>query len=102
MGIGDKKKIRLEKWTATKDGLGDYKESVQKWNLWATVTKTGGGRSSLNGQTGLVPSYQFEIYWKPDIFITGKYRVAYDGKLLTVSDFSKVDEKRFYWRITAA
>lgn len=100
-GIGGKKKIRLEKWTAAKDGLGDFKEAVQKWNLWATVTRTGGGRSSLNGQTSLTSGYQFEIYWKPDIFPTGKYRVAYDGKLLTVNSIEKKGEERFFWLINA-
>src|SRR5690349_16533499 len=93
------KQIRLEQWTAPRNGSGDAKEQVTKYNLWAEVTRSGGSRANVNGQTALDASVQFKIRFRPDMDITGNWRLVYDGKRYTVSSIEKDKEDRFSWII---
>lgn len=100
-GIGDKKPIRLEHWYTTKAANGDFKETVTKYNLWADVKRKGGDRGEINGQTGLDNIIEFRVYWKPNIFPTGNWRVIYSGRTHTIHSIVKENEDRFNWIITA-
>lgn len=94
-------KIRLEKVTAAKDGSGDWKETITKYNLWAEVLSGSSGRSSLNGRTTLNATKQFKVRFRPDFKPEGNWRIVYDAKKYTVNSIEKENEKRFYWIITA-
>lgn len=101
-GIADRKQIRLEKITTSKDGNGNLVETIAlRLNFWAEVSRQGGGRSSLNGQTQLGNSYLFKVNFRPDWKPTGAWRVVYLGKRLTVQSIERQDEERFTWRIIA-
>lgn len=93
--------IRLEKWVSTKDGSGDFKETVTKYNLFAEVLSSGSSRLTTNGSTKLNNTVQFKIRFRPDFKPTGNWRVVYDGKRYTVNSIEKENQERFYWIITA-
>ena len=95
--MAELKQIRLEKWVSTKDGSGDFKETVTKYNLWAEVTRQGGSRISLSGRTALSESYEFKMQFRPDFKPSGNCRIVYDGKRYTVTSIRKDEEKRFKW-----
>lgn len=97
---GLSKQIRLEKYTSTQNGSGDWVETVTKYNCFADVTRLGGSRSSLNGSERLNQGYQFKVRFRPDFKPSGKWRVVYDGLRYTVSSIAKEDEERFYWIFT--
>lgn len=100
--VGLMKEIKLEWLKATKDGSGNNIESVYKRiSVWANVKRIGGGRTTRNGQTVLENSIEFKVYFKPNVFPTGNWRVVYDGKKFTGQSIVKDEEKLFYWVITA-
>lgn len=96
------KQIKLEWWKTAKDGSGNNTESVYKRiSVWAKVNRVGGGRTTRNGQTVLENSIEFYIYFRPNLFITGNWRVVYDGKKFTPQSVMKDNENKFYLAITA-
>lgn len=96
------KEIKLEWWKTDKDANGNNTESVYKRiSVWASVNRVGGGRTTRNGQTALDNSVEFKIYFRPNLFPTGNFRVVYDGRKHTVQSVVKDGEKRFYWVILA-
>lgn len=96
-----RKQIRLEKWTSAKNASGDFKESVSKYNLFSEVTNNGGGRSTVNGQTGLSDTISFRVRFNYGFKPNGDWRVVYDGYRFTVLSMVKEKENNFYWLITA-
>jgi SPP1 family predicted phage head-tail adaptor len=93
------KQIRLERWTSVQDAFGNWTESVQKFNLFAEVTRKSGSRSSLNGQTRLNSIMEFRVRFRPDFNPTGNWRVVYDGNRYTVQEIIKEKEQRYWWII---
>jgi head-tail adaptor len=95
--IGQRKQIKLEKWVAAKDGLGDSKEYVTNaYGIYAEVERLSGGRASLNGQTNLDNIFQFRMRF--DSFDpTGNWRIVYDRRRFTVHSIEKENQNRFYW-----
>jgi len=98
---GVSKQIRLEKWVSTQGATGNWTEGVTKYNCFAEVTRTGGGRSSLNGQDKLDSTIKFRVRFRPDFKPSGNWRVIYDGLKYTVNSIEKEDGKRFWWILTA-
>jgi SPP1 family predicted phage head-tail adaptor len=96
------KPIRLEKWESTKDGSGDWKPSTTKYNLWAEVVRQGGSRSNVNGLTSLESTIRFKVWFKPELKVSGNWRVVYNGNRHTVQSIEPENEKRFYLIITAS
>ena len=99
--MAELKQIRLEKWVSTKDGSGDFKETVTKYNLWAEVVTSSTSRGSVGGSTKLTQTVQFRVRFRPDFKPTGDWRVVHDGRRYTVTSIEKENQKRFYWLITA-
>lgn len=97
---GISKQVRLEKWISTRDGDGNSVETVTKYNCFAEVTKSSGGRSSLNGQTMLTDTIRFKVRFRPDFKPSGNWRIVYDGVRYTVQSIEKEKEERFYWIFT--
>lgn len=97
MSIGERKQIQLERWTTAKDGNGNNVESVTiKVNTWAEVSRSGGDRSSVNGQEGLTNFFIFRIRFN-QFDPTGNWRVIYDRRKFTPHSIEKEKQKRFYW-----
>lgn len=96
------KQIKLERWRTLKDGNGNNTETVlNAWHLWAEVTRIGGGRTTSYGITALDNSMEFKIFFRFDVWPTGKYRIVYDGKRYTPQSIVKENEKRYNWVILA-
>lgn len=93
--MAEVKQIRLEKWTSTRDGSGDFKETVEKYNIYAEVSDEGGDRSSLNGITALTNFKQFRINYRPDWNVTAVWKVIYWGKEYAVHSIKPESERRF-------
>jgi SPP1 family predicted phage head-tail adaptor len=96
-----KKPIRLEKWTAARDHVGDPQEGVTRYDMWAEVEDAGGTRGTLNGRTSLSRTKVFRVLFRPNFKPTGKWSIVYDGARYTVSSVLKDEEKRFVWVFTA-
>lgn len=96
------KPIRLEKWTTTPNAQGDHKEAKVTYNLWAEVEDSSGGRSTVNGKTSLGKTKVFRVRYRPELKLTGNWRLIYDGMRYTVSSIEKVGQKRFWWEIIAS
>jgi SPP1 family predicted phage head-tail adaptor len=94
--------IRLERWESVKDVNGNWKENIViKVNVFAEVTRSGGDRSSINGQTGLTNFFIFRMRFNPKIQPSGTWRVIYGGRSFTVHSIELEEQKRFWWVIKA-
>lgn len=72
-----------------------------KIGLWADISNTSGFRTADNGQTQLGTTKNFLIRFRMDKYPNCNWKIRYEGKDWTISTIQKVDEKRFYWRMTA-
>ena len=97
---GISKQIRMEKWVSSIGGTGDYTEAVTKYNCFGEVMRTGGSKSSTNGQTVLSNSMKLRVRFRPDFKPSGNWRVVVDGLRYTVESIEKEDGRRFWWIIT--
>ena len=94
------KMIRMDRYKSTKDSKGDFKETVDlRVTAWAEVSRSGGDRSSLNGQEGLTNFFLFRVKFNPKFNPTGNWRVIYDGRRFTVHSIEKEEQRRFHWII---
>lgn len=97
-----RREIVLERWVIEKDNKGNNVETCDlRLTKWADVIRSGGSRSSLNGQTRLENVMVFETTFRTDVFIDGNWKVVYLGRRHTVHSIERKDEDRFTWRITA-
>lgn len=102
--IGDRRQIRFEQWTTSKDGNGNNTEALtDQIDTWAEVKREGGDRSSLNGQTQLTNNFRFRVRFASvnPIDITGNWRIIYDKRYFKIHSVEKEDQKRFYYIIKA-
>ena len=102
--IGQRKQIRLEQWTTTKDGNKNNVEAITKTlDTWAEIEELGGDRSSLNGKTQLTNMYRFRFRYASidPIDITGNWRIIYDRRYFKVHNIKKENQKRFYYVVKA-
>lgn len=101
-GVIPNKQVKLEWFKTDKNVTGDNRETVYKRvSVWASVKRIGGGRTTGQGQTVLKNSIEFTVYFRPDLYPTGNWRVVYDGRKHTVQSIVKKDEGRMFWVILA-
>jgi SPP1 family predicted phage head-tail adaptor len=103
MGIGEMKQIKLVQLLTTKGANGNWTAPVEgeKFGAWAEISNSSGFRDYQNGQTQLGSTKRFKVRFRFDKYPKADWKVIYDGKEWTISVREKVDEKRFYWLITA-
>lgn len=102
MGIGQRKQVQIIPVTSTANTGGSWVENEgNRYSVWAEVTDPSGFRVYAQGQTQLGETKNFLIRFRFDRFPDCDWRLIYDGRKWTVSEIHKVDEKRFYWRLTA-
>lgn len=95
--VGQRRKVKLERWTEVKDNTGRWVESIASSdNIFAEVTFLSGSRSSLNGQTNVNGSVRFKIRYN-ELDIKAKWKIVYSGKRYTITSLEKESGKRFYW-----
>lgn len=99
--IGQMKQIELVQWRTTKDGNNNNVESiVRNVSCWAEVTRSGGQRSSLNGQGGFTNYYIFKIHYQ-NFDPTGNWRIVYDRRNFSPESIEKENQRDFFWIIKA-
>ncbi len=102
MGIGQRKQIQIIPVIATKAAAGNWISTEQDAvGVWAEVTDPSGFRTYQNGQTQLGETKNFLIRYRFDRFPNCDWKLIYDSRRWTVSEIRKMDEKRFYYRLTA-
>lgn len=99
--IGNLKPIKLLKYTNTIDANGDAIDTVAvTYKMWAEISDEGGGRSQSDGRTDMSDTKTFKVPFR-GYNITPDYRIEYFGQNYSISSVKRIDEKRFYWEITA-
>lgn len=102
MGIGRMKQIVLVPLVTVQAGAGNSQSSYgTPFNTWAEITDTSGSRSWVNGQTQMETVKDFLIRFDASHLPTGSYVIRYDAYEWTIQNRIPIDEKRFYYRITA-
>ena len=99
--IGNLKPIKLLKYSQTIDANGDATESVATtYKMWAEVEDGGGSRSQADGRTEMSDTKTFRLPFR-GYNITPDYRIEYFGQTYSIGSVRRIDEKRFFWEITA-
>jgi SPP1 family predicted phage head-tail adaptor len=99
--IGNLKPIKLLKYTNTIDADGDATDTVAvTYKMWAEITDEGGGRTQADGRTDMSDTKTFKVPFR-GYNITPDYKIEYFGQTYSISSVRRIDEKRFYWEITA-
>jgi SPP1 family predicted phage head-tail adaptor len=103
MGIGSRQQVQLIQVLTVKAAAGNWTENVEglKFGVWAEISNPSGFRDYQNGQTQLGTTKRFKIRFRFDKFPNADWKIRYDEKEWTISTKGKLDEKRFYWLITA-
>lgn len=102
MGIGERKQVKLIQMITAKVADGNWVTTEgERFGAWAEISNPSGFRDYQNGQTQLGSTKKFLIRFRFDKYPDCDWKVRYDGKDWTISERRKVDEKRFYWLITA-
>jgi SPP1 family predicted phage head-tail adaptor len=99
--IGNLKPIKLLKYTNTIDADGDATDTVAvTYKMWAEISDEGGGRTQADGRTDMSDTKTFKVPFR-GYNITPDYKIEYFGQTYSISSVKRIDEKRFYWEITA-
>lgn len=103
MGIGSMKQIKLVQLLSVKGADGNWTTAVEgeKFGAWADISNPSGSRDYDKGQTQISSTKRFKVRFRFDKYPNCDWKVVFDGKDWTISTREKVDEKRFYWLITA-
>lgn len=102
MAIGNRKQVRITPYTSAQNAAGSSVETAgTPIDIWAEVSNPSGFRAYQNGQTQLGETKDFLIRYRFDQFPNCNWRLIYDGRNWAVSGIRKVDEKKFYYRVTA-
>jgi SPP1 family predicted phage head-tail adaptor len=102
MGIGQRKQVQLVQIVSTKQAAGNWVEAEGvKFGAWAEVSNASGFRDYQNGQTQLGNTKRFLIRFRFDKYPNADWKIRYENKDWTISNRQAVNEKRFYWSITA-
>jgi SPP1 family predicted phage head-tail adaptor len=102
MGIGQRRKIQLVEVTNAQAAEGNNTNTLQAAiNTWAEVSRPSGSRSFFGFQSQLDTTRDFLIRYDFDIDTDRKWHIVYDGKVWVPSQITRVDEKNFYYRVTA-
>lgn len=102
MGIGTRKPIILRQVVVTTSATGRNIESTgYSFKTWAEIRNPSGFRDYQNGQTQLGTTKRFLVRFRFNLYPNCDWKIHYSGVDWTVTDLQKVDEKRFYWQVTA-
>ncbi|MBL7739049.1 MAG: phage head closure protein [Chitinophagaceae bacterium] len=94
--------MQLVQLLVAQDTDGRNKEQEgDKFGVWAEISNPSGFRSYANGQTVMGNTKNFLIRFKINKYPDCNWKIRYEGKDWTITNIEKVDEKRFYWRMTA-
>lgn len=103
MGIGVRKQIKIVPYTSAANAEGRNIEAEgTRVHLWAEVTNPSGFREYANGQSALGETKDFLVRYRFDMFPNVNWRLLYDGRRWTVTEVRRLDEKKFYYRLTAS
>ena len=102
MSIGKRAQVQLVQLLVAKDGHGrNIEQEGQRYGAWAEVSNPSGFRTYEGGQTQLGATKRFMIRFRFDRYPDCNWKIRYENKDWTLSSIEKMNEKRFYWRITA-
>lgn len=102
MGIGQRRPIELVQIVSAKDSAGRWQSSEgEVFQTWADVASVSGFREYQVGQTQLGETKTFQVRFRFNKYPNCDWKVRYDGKVWTVSEIEKVNEKQFYWLLRA-
>lgn len=103
MGIGARKRVQLVGVTVTQNVEGTNVNTAQAAiDTWAEVRNPSGFRQFINGMSLLGETKDFFIRYDFGVVLTKTWHIVYDGKKWVPSQVQKIDEKKFYYRITAS
>lgn len=103
VGVGIRKQVQLVQVVTSKATAGNWTDNVEglRFGIWAEITNPSGFRDYQNGQTQLGNTKRFKVRFRFDKYPGADWKVKYEGKDWTISSIQRVDEKKFYWLITA-
>lgn len=102
MGIGNTVMIQLIRQVVEQNGEGRMLESQDEViNIWAEISNPSGFRSYDHNQSSLETSKTFKVRFRFDKLPNVDWKIKYESRYWTIDRIQKVDEKRFYWQITA-
>lgn len=102
MGIGLRKQVQIIPHASTADAAGSWKTAEgSPLGVWAEVTDPSGFRVYQGGQTQLGETKNFLIRFRFDRYPNADWTLIYDGRKWVVSEIRKMNEKNFYYRLTA-
>jgi SPP1 family predicted phage head-tail adaptor len=102
MGIGARKKIELVRVVHGQGATGANENDPQDAvDTWAEITNPSGFRQYLNGQGAMEDTKDFLVRYDFTNQPNSSWRIVYDGKNWEIQNRIPIDEKKFYWRITA-
>lgn len=100
--VGTRKRIQLLKVDNVKLASGSWGQPVKtRYNFWAEVEHLSGSSAYKNSQTSLGSSYRFKIRYNPQLDLSAKWSLVYNGKQFTVTSIQRESEKNFYVIIEA-
>lgn len=103
MSIGTRIQIQLIQYVQGRGANGKNTEvQGDKFGVWAEIDNGSGGRDYANGIVQFNNTKRFLVRFRFDKFIDSTWKIKYEGKNWTISQIEKIDEKRFYWRVTAS
>ena len=101
-GIGTRRQIQLVQILVGQDTDGqNIEQEGDKFGVWAQVENPSGFRQYLNGQTQMGKTKDFKIRFRFNKYPGANWKIRYEGKDWTITSVNKLDEKRFYWNMTA-
>jgi SPP1 family predicted phage head-tail adaptor len=102
MGIGRRFQVQLIPMVSTQSANGVWQTTEGlKYGAWAEITDPTSGNTYSAWQVQMDNTRVFLIRFRFDKFPNADWKIRYDGKDWTVTGIRKVDEKQFYWRLTA-
>lgn len=104
MGIGQRKQVQLVQISSTQQAAGNWGTEVEglRYGCWAEISNQRGSADYNSGQTQLANTKVFKIRFRFDKFPDANWEIKYENKDWTISNRQALQEKRFYWIITAS
>lgn len=102
MGIGKMIPVVIKPYTSAKAAGGEWVETTgTDIQAWAEISNPSGFRAYMSGQTQLGETKDFLIRYRFDNTPGVNWRIVYDNRNWAVSEIRRIDEKKFYYRLTA-
>lgn len=100
--IGTRKQVQLVQILVGQDSDGqNIEQEGDKFGRWAEITNPSGFRQYLNGQTQMGHTKDFKIRHNLNKYPGADWKIRYEGKDWTITSIQPLNEKRFYWLMTA-